>query len=65
MNKSGIHIKKANKGKFTASANKAGMGVQGFANKVLSAPKGKYSAKLRKRAVFAHNAAGWNHKKAA
>jgi hypothetical protein len=62
MNKSGIHIKKANKGKFTASANRAGMGVQAFANKVLHAPKGKYSAKLRKRANFAHVASSWHHK---
>jgi hypothetical protein len=27
MNNSGIHIKKKNKGKFTASAKRAGMGV--------------------------------------
>jgi hypothetical protein len=62
MNKSGIHIKKKNKGKFTSSANKAGMGVQAFASKVLAAPKGKYSSTLRKRANFARNSAGFSHK---
>ena len=34
--KSGIRIKPANKGKFTAKAKGAGMGVQGYANKVLA-----------------------------
>lgn len=61
MNNSGIHIKKKNKGKFTASAKRAGMGVQAYANKVLSAPKGKYSAQLRKRANFARNASKFKH----
>lgn len=56
-----IHIKKKNRGKFTESAKRVGMGVQAFANKVLKAPKGKYSSKLRKRAAFAKNAAKWNH----
>lgn len=50
-----IHIKKANKGKFTETANRHNMGVQEFANKVLNAPKGKYSSTLRKRANFARN----------
>lgn len=54
-------IKKKNEGKFTTSAKKAGYGVQEFAHKVLSAPKGKYSAKQRKRANFAANAAKWHH----
>jgi len=52
---SGIHIKKANRGKFTAAAKRAGMGVQAYARKILSAPKGKYSSTLRKRANFARN----------
>ena len=56
---SGIHIKKANRGKFTAAAKRAGMGVQAYARKILSAPKGKYSSTLRKRANFAANAAKW------
>ena len=56
MNKSGIHIKPSHKGLFTAKAKKAGMGVQSFASKVLSAPKGKYSGSTRKEANFARNA---------
>ena len=31
----GIHIKKKNRGKFTAAAKRAGMGVQAYAKKVL------------------------------
>ena len=50
-----IHIKKANRGKFTKAANEHNMGVQEFARQVLSAPKGKYSSTLRKRANFARN----------
>lgn len=50
-----IHIKKTNRGKFTEAANEHNTGVQEFANKVLSAPKGKYSPTLRKRANFARN----------
>ena len=57
---SGIHIKKANRGKFTAAAKRAGMGVQAYARKILKAPKGKYSSTLRKRANFAANAAKWH-----
>lgn len=57
---SGIHIKKANRGKFTAAAKRAGMGVQAYARKILNAPKGKYSSTLRKRANFAANAAKWH-----
>ena len=56
----GIHINPANKGKFTASAKHAGMGVQAFANHVL-ANKEDYSSTQVKRANFAHNAAGWKH----
>lgn len=58
---SGIHIKKANRGKFTKAAEQHGMSVQQFANKVLKAPKGKYSSTLRKRANFARNAKKFNH----
>lgn len=50
-----IHIKKTNRGKFTEAANEHNMGVQEFARQVLSAPKGKYSSTLRKRANFARN----------
>ena len=58
MKKGGIHINPANKGKFTASANRAGMGVQEFARHVL-ANKEDYSSTQVKRANFARNAAGW------
>lgn len=34
--------------------------VQGFANRILRNPS-KYSAAMRKKANFAHNAAGWKH----
>jgi len=54
-----IHIKKENRGKFTAAAKKAGMGVQAYAKKVLANPNA--SATLKKRANFARNAAKWHH----
>lgn len=56
----GIHIKPENRGKFTAAADKAGMGVQEYARKVL-ANKENYSPTLVKRANFARNAAKWHH----
>lgn len=56
---SGIHIKKENRGKFTASANKAGESVQQHAKSVLSNPNA--SAKEKKRANFARNARKWHH----
>ena len=55
---SGIHIKKSNRGKFTASSKKAGESVQQHAKSVLSNPNA--SAKEKKRANFARNAAKWN-----
>jgi hypothetical protein len=57
----GIHIKPSHEGDFTAKANAAGMGVQAYASKVLSAPEGQYDPSTRKQANFARNAAGWNH----
>jgi hypothetical protein len=54
----GININPANKGKFTASANRAGMGVQEFARHVL-ANKEDYSSTQVKRATFAKNSASW------
>lgn len=54
-----IHIKKENRGKFTAAAKRAGMGVQEYANKVLSDPNA--SPQLKKRANFARNAKKWKH----
>ena len=58
---SGMHIKKSNRGKFTAAAKRAGMGVQAYARKILSAPKGKYSPTLRRRAAFAKAASKFKH----
>lgn len=55
-----IHIKKKNKGKFTESAKRAGMGVQEYARHVL-ANKERYSPTLVKRANFARNASKFKH----
>lgn len=57
--KNKIHIKKSNEGKFTASAERAGMGVQEYARKVMSDPNA--SPKLKKRANFAIQASKWKH----
>jgi len=54
-----IYIKPENRGTFTEAATEHGMGVQGFASKVL-ANKGKYSPSMVKKAVFAKNASKWN-----
>lgn len=56
-----IKIKKENRGKFTDSAKRSGMGVQEFASHVLS-NKDKYSTAQVKRANFARNASKWKHK---
>jgi len=61
MKKGGIHINPENKGKFTASAKEHGMGVQEFAEHVLS-NKEEYSPTQVKRANFARNASKWNRK---
>lgn len=58
-NGSDIHIKKENKGKFTASAKKAGQSVQEHAKSVLNNPNA--TPLQKKRANFARNAAKWNH----
>lgn len=55
-----IRINPKNKGKFTASAKRAGMGVQEFARHVL-ANKSNYSSTQVKRANFARNASKWHH----
>ena len=57
--KSGIHIKKKNRGKFTASAKRAGMGVQEYARKVLSDPNA--TPLQRRRANFARNTKKFKH----
>jgi len=58
-NQGGIHIKKANEGKFTEQAKAHGMSVQAFAEMVCKNP-GMYSASTVKRANFARNAKKWN-----
>ena len=55
-----IRIKPSKRGTFTKAAKQHGMSVQSFANKVLRNPS-KYSAAMRKKANFAHNAASWKH----
>ena len=55
-----IHIKKSKRGTFIKAAKQHGMSVQSFANRVLRNPS-KYSAAMRKKANFAHNATGWKH----
>lgn len=56
-----IKIKKSKRGTFTKAAKAHGSSVQGFASKVLNAPKGKYSAAMRKKANFAKNQSKWKH----
>lgn len=56
-----IKIKKSKRGTFTKAAKAHGSSVQGFAKKVLHAPKGKYSAAIKKKAVFAQNVTKWKH----
>lgn len=55
-----VRIKPSKRGTFTKAAKQHGMSVQGFANRVLRNPS-KYSAAMKKKANFAHNAAGWKH----
>lgn len=54
-----IHIKKKNKGKFTAAAKRAGRSVQEHARAVLNDPNA--TPLQKKRANFARNAAKWKH----
>lgn len=56
--KKGIHIKKENRGKFTASAKAAGQSVQEHARSVLNNPNA--TPLQKKRANFARNAAKWH-----
>lgn len=59
--KSGIDIKPADKGRFTAKARAHGESVQQYANDVLR-PGSKASASTKRQADFARNAARWDHK---
>lgn len=54
----GIYIKPSKRGTFTTAAKKRGLGVQAFANQVMSNKDG-YSPAMVKKANFAKNAAGW------
>lgn len=54
-----IHIAKSKEGTFTAAATKHHMGVQEFANYVLS-HKDSFSPEMRKKANFARNSAHWH-----
>ena len=56
--RSKIHIKEKNKGKFKAAASNHNMSVQQYAFKVLSDPSAP--TYLKKRAVFAKNASKWH-----
>lgn len=56
-----IHIKKKNRGKFTASAKRAGQSVQEHARSVLNDPNA--TPLQKKRANFARNSAKWHHRK--
>lgn len=56
-----IKIKEENKGKFTASAKRAGEGVQEHAKGVMADPKA--SGTQKKRANFAIQAARWANKR--
>jgi len=65
--KCGICIKKKNRGKFTATAKKAGQSVQAHAKTVIKKYKGKKKLTAPqktqlKRAVFAANSKKWNRK---
>lgn len=52
-------IKPSHKGRFTRKAKAAGAeSVQGYASKVLAAPKGKFSPATRTQANFARNFGG-------
>lgn len=55
-----IHIKKKNRGKFTASAKRAGQSVQEHARSVLNDPNA--TPLQKKRANFAIQAKRWHNK---
>ena len=52
---SGIHIKKSNEGKFTATKKRTGKSTAELTH--------SKNPLTRKRAIFAQNAKKWNHKK--
>jgi hypothetical protein len=54
-----IKIAPSKKGTFTAAAKRSGQSVQAKARSVLADPNA--SPAMKKKAVFAKNAAKWNH----
>ena len=58
-NGSKIHIKKKNRGKFSAAAKRAGMGVQEYAHKVVNDPNA--TTLQKRRAQFAINSKSFKH----
>ena len=62
--KSKIHIKKENRGKFTAWAKKKGMAKKNgkVSSKAIAAGLKSKDPAVRKRANFARNAKKWRHK---
>lgn len=55
VEKSKIHIKKKNRGKFNATKKKTGKSTEELTH--------SKNPLTRKRAIFAQNAKKWNHKK--
>jgi hypothetical protein len=55
MRQGGIHLDPSKAGTFKAQATRMGMGTQEAASAILSAPEGKYSPAMRKKANFAKN----------
>jgi ribosomal protein L9 len=58
MSKSGIHLKEANKGKFTLYCKRKGYGS--VTNECIANAKKSNNATLVKRATFASNAKHWS-----
>ena len=58
MAEKGIHIKKANRGKFTAYCK--GLGESGVTQKCIGKAKSSDNELTRRRAIFAENARKWN-----
>ena len=57
-----MQIKIKHPGALTKKAKAVGMSPRAFAGKVMTAPKGRYSAQTRRQANFAKVAATWNHR---
>jgi hypothetical protein len=55
MRQGGIHLDPSKAGTFKAQATRMGMGTQEAASAILSAPEGRYTPAMRKKANFARN----------